>query len=293
MTTEEFNAIIAKAEAGNVPALNVLTHIYGELEGYVNYELAAKYFLALIQKDTNPYSSVFEKTGYNKDLYEKVKNAILNSTTEEEMVSSLSAGGNGNSLLGGTFPITTSNANSYINQAEEILKCKQAASEETKRKEEEEKAQKAEAEKANLIKKIEKDYSEKDEVPFKGKFDKEEFVIPEGTKRIGNKAFYWCGASSIEIPEGVMKIGDGAFTGCIQLSSISIPNSVRFIGKDAFLACRNLKYVQLGENVVSIEEGAFDRFGCCVDAIMVPKGTKQRFAQMPGLKRIESKIVEE
>jgi len=291
--SEEFKTIIAKAEVGNVPAMNVLTHIYGELEGYVNYELAAKYFLALIQKDTNPYSGVFEKTGYNKDLYEKVKNAVLNSTTEEEMVSSLSAGGNGNSLLGGACPITTSNAKSFISQAEEILKCKQAASEETKRKEEEDRAQKAEVEKANLTKKIEKNYSEKDEVPFKEKFDGEEFVIPEGTKRIGNFAFSWSRANSIVIPEGVMKIGDNAFRGCLCLTSISIPNSVRFIGKDAFMACRNLKYVQLRENVVSVEEGAFDRFGCHVDAIMVPKGTKQRFAQMDGLKKLVSNIVEE
>lgn len=291
--SEEFNAIIAKAEAGNVPAMNVLTHIYGELEGYVNYELAAKYFLALIQKDTNPYSGVFEKTGYNKDLYEKVKNAVLHSTTEEEMVSSLSVGSNGNSLLGGAFPITTSNAKSFISQAEEILKCKLAASEESKRREEEDKAQKAEAEKANLIKKIEKDYSKKDEVPFKDKFYGEEFVIPEGTKRIGNYALMFCYANSIVIPDGVIRIGDEAFRICSHLSSISIPNSVRFIGKNAFLGCGNLKYVQLGENVVSVEEGAFDGIGCRVDAIMVPKGTKQRFAQMEGLKRLMPKIVEE
>ena len=85
MTTEELNALIAKAEAGDVTAMNELTHIYSEEDGYINSEQAAKWFLALIQKDCDPNSGVYEKTGYDKELYDKIKDNVLNSITEDDL----------------------------------------------------------------------------------------------------------------------------------------------------------------------------------------------------------------
>lgn len=120
MTTEELNALIAQAERGDISAMNQLTHIYGESDGYTNIEQAAKWFLALIQKDCDPNSDVYEKTGYNKDLYEKVKNAVLNSVSDSNM--SLLSGTSSSSLLGNSIYFTSSNTKSYINQAEETIR---------------------------------------------------------------------------------------------------------------------------------------------------------------------------
>ena len=124
MTTEELNALIAQAESGDVSAMNQLTHIYGVEEGFINHEQAAKWFLELIKRDCNLNSGVYENTGYNKGLYEKIKNAILNSKTEEEIMASLTGGSSGGSLFGGAFSITTSDAKNYINQTIQILNDK-------------------------------------------------------------------------------------------------------------------------------------------------------------------------
>ena len=149
MTTEELNALIAQAEGGGVGAMNQLTHIYGEEEGFINHEQAARWFLELIKRDCEPNSGVYENTGYNKDLYEKIKNAILNSATEDDMLSSLSGGPAGGSLLGGAFSITTSNAKNYINQAEEIVQKNKIYKEEEERRRQEKEERRRQEERRN------------------------------------------------------------------------------------------------------------------------------------------------
>ena len=142
MTTEELNALIAQAESGDVSAMNQLTHIYGVEEGFINHEQAAKWFLELIKRDCNLNSGVYENTGYNKGLYKKIKNAVLNSATEGDMLSSLSRCPAGGSLLGGAMYFTTSNAKSYINQAEDAILRNIEYKEEQRRIAAEEKARK-------------------------------------------------------------------------------------------------------------------------------------------------------
>ena len=61
------------------------------------------------------------------------------------------------------------------------------------------------------------------------------YTIEEGTKWIGEWAFYSCkGLTSIEIPYSVTSIGNGAFEYCTGLTSIEIPYSVTSIGNWAF-----------------------------------------------------------
>ena len=141
MTTEELNALIAQAEGGDVPAMNQLTHIYGEEEGFINHEQAAKWFLELIKRDCNLNSGVYENTGYNKGLYEKIKNTILHSVSVNELAS-LSGSSFGGSLLGGSMSFTSSNAKLYINQAEEAIKQNIINKEEKARKKADEEAHK-------------------------------------------------------------------------------------------------------------------------------------------------------
>ena len=68
-----------------------------------------------------------------------------------------------------------------------------------------------------------------------------EYEIKEGTRIIGEKAFYGCSRLiSITIPNSVTSIGEEAFYKCSSLTSITIPNSVTSIGSSAFSRCLSL-----------------------------------------------------
>ena len=273
------------AEEGNhIWSMNKLTYIYGELDGYINQELAAKWFLELIKRDCDPNSGVYENTGYNKERYEIIKNVVLNSTTEDEMMSSMS-GGNGGSLLGGAMSFTTSNAKSYINQAEEAIQRnikykeeqrRKAAEEEARRRAEEEAIRKAEEDKrkeaedrAVLIKQIETDYKDSLKSPVRS--TNSTFEIPNGTQRIGDHALDLCrNAHFIFIPDTVTSIGKQAFRGLTSLESVAIPNSVTSRGKYAFSECKSLTSIEVPSALTSIEEATFSLMG--INEIRIPNG---------------------
>ena len=69
-----------------------------------------------------------------------------------------------------------------------------------------------------------------------------EVIIPEGTSKIGNYAFYNQAITSVEIPDSVTTIGDYAFYYCASLTSVVIPDSVTSIGEYAFYNCSSLQY---------------------------------------------------
>ena len=66
-------------------------------------------------------------------------------------------------------------------------------------------------------------------------------IIPEGTTKIEEKAFY--SETSLEcvvIPKGVSEIGESAFEGCTSLTTVILPFSVNKIGCDTFKECLKL-----------------------------------------------------
>ena len=86
-----------------------------------------------------------------------------------------------------------------------------------------------------------------------------DFVIPEGTKYIGNNAFYYCiGLTSVTIPNGVTYIGNQAFYYCTRLTRITIPNSVTSIGNNAFDYCKSLTSINIPNSVKHIGKYVFD-----------------------------------
>ena len=197
MTTEELNAIIAKAEGGDITAMNRLTQIYCEVPDFIDHEQAAKWFLELIKRDCDSNSGVYENTGYNKELYAKIKTVILNSTTEEEMMSAMS-GDNGGSLLGGAISFTTSSAKSYINQAEKAIlrnishkeeQSRIAAEEEEKcRRKEEEARKKAEAE-AELARRKAEEEKFENWAKRRGIVDYPKYIRAKGGGRMGGLTY--------------------------------------------------------------------------------------------------------
>lgn len=63
--------------------------------------------------------------------------------------------------------------------------------------------------------------------------------------------------TDLEIPDGVKKIGNRAFDHCKSLTNVTIPNSVTKIGKNAFSGCTNLSSITIGNGVEKIESSAF------------------------------------
>ncbi len=104
--------------------------------------------------------------------------------------------------------------------------------------------------------------------------------IPEGTRIIGDKAFYRISkVSGIILPESIEEIGAYAFSGMENLDRINIPASVRRIGgrafshtalsrvnieaqiktlpEEIFSGCDKLEEVTLPESLETIEDAAF------------------------------------
>lgn len=131
-------------------------------------------------------------------------------------------------------------------------------------------------------------------------------IIPEGIKIIGKHAFAGCRISSISIPQSVTTIEDKAFADC-DFETFVWPAQVTSINNYMFANCNKLKTLIIPEGVICFKQTAF--WDCpelvtielpstlteipnfsitpvaldCLDklqSIIVPPGTKDRFAQI-------------
>ena len=109
------------------------------------------------------------------------------------------------------------------------------------------------------------------------------YIIPEGTLRIGESAFYACeGLTSVSIPGSVGSIGSHAFYECVNLISVTVPDSLASIGEYAFAYCENLTGVTIPASVTSIGEGAF--YGCGELVLSVMQGSfAEQYAKENGI----------
>ena len=85
----------------------------------------------------------------------------------------------------------------------------------------------------------------------------ENYKIPEGTKKISNKAFsYNRNLVSVDIPQTVAEIDDYAFYFCELLKDVNIENGLKTVGNYAFYGC-GMKNILLPYGVESVGDDAF------------------------------------
>lgn len=85
--------------------------------------------------------------------------------------------------------------------------------------------------------------------------NRENLIIPEGVKYIGEYACSVNGVKNVTIPEGVTTIDSRAFKGC-KIHNITIPNSVIYIGEWAF-SFNELTSITIPVSVMKIGNNAF------------------------------------
>ncbi len=84
------------------------------------------------------------------------------------------------------------------------------------------------------------------------------YVIPEGTERIENRAFYRCGyLTEITFPASLKEIGEMSFHRCEKMGNVVFPEGFLSIGKDAFTYCYGLTDITFPATLKSIDTYAF------------------------------------
>lgn len=82
--------------------------------------------------------------------------------------------------------------------------------------------------------------------------------IPDGTTKIGDYAFYYCGTlTNVTIPDSVTEIGNYAFQYCKALTEATIGNGVTSIGYYTFYYCDRLRSISIPDATTKISGGAF------------------------------------
>ena len=85
-----------------------------------------------------------------------------------------------------------------------------------------------------------------------------DLVIPIGTTRINNYAFYnFSGFTSVTISGTVESIGYLAFAKCTGLLQVTIESGASEVGNNAFAACKDLKKVTIKEGVTTLGKETF------------------------------------
>lgn len=117
------------------------------------------------------------------------------------------------------------------------------------------------------------------------------FIIPEGTKRIGAGAFAFSRMKNISVPDSVttidaeafgeciylneielppkIKILDLTFRLCMSLTNIILPSTIESIVRDTFMYCKSLTSITFPSSVKTIGDGAF--FSTGLTSITIPE----------------------
>ena len=101
-----------------------------------------------------------------------------------------------------------------------------------------------------------------------------EAVLPAGTERVGQFAFFGCGSlTGATLPAGMTDIGRSAFANCSALAQATIPAGMTGIGERAFENCRSLESAVIPAGVTTVGRRAF--YGCSgLTDVTLPESVK-------------------
>ena len=84
------------------------------------------------------------------------------------------------------------------------------------------------------------------------------YVIPSGTSKVGQYAFYMCQRlTGVVVPSGITDIGTFAFNGCDKLETVVLPSGVIELGSSAFYGCTKLSSINLPSSITKINGSCF------------------------------------
>ena len=92
-----------------------------------------------------------------------------------------------------------------------------------------------------------------------GQIDGDTFIVPEGVREIGPRAFEGQPFKNIVLPSSLLQISDYAFYNCNTLESVTFKEGCQLekIGEYAFRFCESLKAINLPDTVTEIGKYAF------------------------------------
>jgi hypothetical protein len=120
----------------------------------------------------------------------------------------------------------------------------------------------------------------------------ETFVIPYGTTKIADYAFYYFySVYYVDIPNTVTSIGQHAFAVCQNLRNITIPNSVTAIGTYAFDGCDKLESITIPDSVTAIGATAFENCYQLTNIVLPNNLTRIGDSLFSGCSRLASIVI--
>lgn len=100
--------------------------------------------------------------------------------------------------------------------------------------------------------------TEIDDDTFRESQDLINVILPEGIKRIGQRAFFNCtNLKSLNLPNSIEELNFACFNGC-ALKQVKIPTKLKKIPESAFRDCTSLEEVFIPTNVTTIVRNAFE-----------------------------------
>ena len=115
------------------------------------------------------------------------------------------------------------------------------------------------------------------------------YTVPEGTQKIGFKAFEGCSLEEIILPSSVTFINNCAFKNCTALKTMRLPEGLTEVRDSLFDGCRSLTSVNIPEKVERINAWAFDNCKA-LSTLTIPAGVKTidgyAFQRCPALLRV-------
>ncbi len=103
---------------------------------------------------------------------------------------------------------------------------------------------------------------------FSGCTSLSSIVLPDSLKKVGNKAFYNSGLTSILLPQ-LESLGTEVFSGCGALESAGLPSSLKEIPQKTFQNCTALTEVLFADNLEKLGNYAFSNTG--ITSIIIPE----------------------